>query len=110
MVMKTDQKNAMAAMEQGDEAFTKYLQDKLAQGSVKPDPTFLNQEMEKIQSKGGADANANTDSPEGQPYAPASGATETNPGEELDISYNAESINESSDFARMKQLMTRLNG
>jgi hypothetical protein len=111
LVMKTDQKNAMAAMEQGDEAFTKYLQDKLAQGSVKPDPALLNQEMEKIQAKGGTDANANPEAnPEGQPYAPASGATETNPGEELDISYNAESINESSDFARMKQLMTRLNG
>jgi hypothetical protein len=47
--------------------------------------------------------------PEPQPYAPAPGAVETNPGEEFDIAYK-ESLAESTDFDRMKQFLTRLNG
>ena len=98
-VMKTDEKNAMAAMEQGDEAFTKYLQDKLAQGNVKPDPTFINQEMAKIQSKGSDDAS----NPDTEVSTPDTASTTTEPEQTADLT-------ESTDFARMKQLMTRLNG
>ena len=44
------------------------------------------------------------------PDAPGQSATATDPGQEMDMEYNTESINESSDFDRMKQFLTRLNG
>jgi hypothetical protein len=68
--------------------------------------------MDKVQGgeQGGMPAKPGNEQPQGQPYAPATGADETNPGEELDISYNSESINESADLNRMKQFLTRLNG
>ena len=42
--------------------------------------------------------------PQGQPYAPASGAVETNPGEELNVAYN-----ESAETTRMREQLARLN-
>jgi hypothetical protein len=44
-----------------------------------------------------------TQRPQGQPYAPATGARETNPGQNLDIQYK-ESINESAEVSRIKFL------
>ena len=105
---KVDPKGFEEAMKAGDEAFSKYLQNILAKGNVQPNPQAVQQAMAKVQG-GGQGAMTAADAPEGQPYAPATGADETNPGEEFDVQYK-ESLAESSDLDRMKQFLTRLNG
>jgi hypothetical protein len=47
--------------------------------------------------------------PTPQSYEPSSTSPESNPGEEFDVAYK-ESLAESTDFDRMKQFLTRLNG
>ena len=96
LALKTDEKNALAAMEKGDEAFTTYLQGILAKGDVTPDQATLDQAISKV--KAGDDT-------EGQPANSAG----TDSSEEAGVSYS-DSLAESTDFDRMKQLMTRLNG
>ena len=86
--MKTDEENALAAMKQGDQAFTTYLQALLAKGDVQPDQATLDQAMEKAQSDDGEET-ADT----------ATAEKDT-----------AAVVTESSDLSRMRQLMTRLNG
>lgn len=86
--MKTDEENALAAMKQGDQAFTAYLQALLAKGDVKPDQATLDQAMEKAQSSDGEET-ADTATAEKD---------------------SAAVVTESSDLSRMRQLMTRLNG
>ena len=106
---KVDPKGFEEAMKAGDEAFSKYLQNILAKGNVQPNPQAVQQAMDKVQGNAQGGMTAGATAPEGQPYAPATGADETNPGEELDIAYK-ESLAESTDFDRMKQFLTRLNG
>lgn len=98
---KVDPKGFEAAMEGGDEAFAKYLQDMLAKGNVQPDPKAVQQAMDKVQ--GGEQGVSGATSPEDS-------SAETTPDEETATSYNSESINESADLNRMKQFLTRLNG
>ena len=94
---KIDPQGFEAAMEAGDEAFAKYLQDMLVKGNVQPDPKAVQQAMDQVQ--GGEQGTGSDDS-----------SAETTPDEEIATSYNSESINESTDFDRMKQFLTRLNG
>jgi hypothetical protein len=98
-----DKEGFEAAAAQGPEALTQFISGMIQQG-------FAGAYDEQGSEQGGMPAKPGNEQPQGQPYAPATGADETNPGEELDISYNSESINESADLNRMKQLMTRLNG
>lgn len=85
-------------------ALVKYASEQDPQGfaAAQNDPEKLFQFLQQFATQGAGGI-------EGQPYTPPEGAEETNPGEELDVAYN-EALAESTDFARMKQLMTRLNG
>jgi hypothetical protein len=94
---KVDPQGFEAAMKGGDEAFTKYLQTMLDKGNVQPDPTAVQQAMDKVQGADGA-------------TGPEDSSAETTTSEEIATSYNSESINESADLNRMKQFLTRLNG
>ena len=98
---KVDPKGFEDAMEAGDESFAKYLQDMLVKGNVQPDPKAVQQAMDKVQG-GEQDIDVAT--------SPEDSSVDATSGEETATSYNTESINESSDFDRMKQFLTRLNG
>ena len=87
-----DKQGFEAAAAQGPEALMQFIQGKIQQGFAGA--------YDGEGEQGGMPA---TGKPEGQPYTPPAGATETNPGEQLNVQYN-ESI------SRMKVLMTRLNG
>jgi hypothetical protein len=107
---KTDKENFQKALNGGDKAFFDYLQANLQKGAVAPDQGMLSKEMEKVQGGEGEAGMPAQDDATGktpQPYDATS--PESNPGEEFEFTAK-ESLAESSDFARMKELMTRLNG
>ena len=83
---KIDPKGFEAAMEAGDEAFTKYLQDMLAKGDVQPNPQAVQQAMDQVQ--GGGET-----SPEDQPKDMA-GAGDIEAGEGVVTDFAAGAANQ----------------
>ena len=83
---KVDPKGFEAAMEAGDEAFTKYLQDMLAKGDVQPNPQAVQQAMDQVQ--GGGET-----SPEDQPKDMA-GAGDIEAGEGVVTDFAAGAANQ----------------
>ena len=98
MAAEKDKVGFEAAAKAGPEALIQFLvafADKTDGGPTNGTPTQGSMPV----TPGNTDPMAK----QGQPYTPPAGATETNPGEDLDVQYN-------ESFSRMKQLVTRLNG
>ena len=98
MAAEKDKVGFEAAAKAGPEALIQFLvafADKTDGGPTNSTPTQGSMPV----TPGNTDPMAT----QGQPYTPPAGATETNPGEDLDVQYN-------ESFSRMKQLVTRLNG
>jgi hypothetical protein len=89
---QNDPQGLAQAVQQGGQAIENYF--KQLANKIPANPA----------AQGTATPTTTAAAPQGQPYAPASGAVETNPGEELNVAYN-----ESAETTRMREQLARLN-